>query len=162
MTDTAEVTETAEPEAPPDIETVPEEKAVPQEPAGEEPSEAVEPPKAFAGVVLNRLSLLVGVITFVVLLSAMAGAFVFVVRKPAARPPKVVAPPPVKAETGQYVYQTLIDRYTFSAPLPPMGNRTVVFEYSLAVKIDKADQETFKQHLEQQQLMLKCLRRIKK
>ena len=117
------------------------------------------------GIVLNRLSLLVGVVTFVVLLSAIAGAFIFVVRKPAAEAPKPVIEKPKKdpEKSGNLIYHTLIERYTFSTSLPPLGDRTVAFEYSVAVQIDEADRDRLVDMLDQQQLMLKLqadIRRI--
>ncbi len=117
------------------------------------------------GIVLNRLSLLVGVVTFVVLLSAIAGAFIFVVRKPAAEAPKPIIQKPKKnpEKSGNLIYHTLIERYTFSTSLPPLGDRTVAFEYSVAVKVDEADKARLVNMLDQQQLMLKLqadIRRI--
>ena len=117
------------------------------------------------GIVLSRLSLLVGVVTFVVLLSAIAGAFIFVVRKPAAEASKPGIQKSKKdpEKRDNLIYHTLIERYTFSTSLPPLGDRTVAFEYSVAVQVDEADKDRLVDMLDQQQLMLKLqadIRRI--
>lgn len=165
MTDTAqtELAETDETDAPAEhtysAEDSPEEE-YPED--GTAPAE--EPQAGPADIVLNRLSLLVGLVTFMVLLSAIAGAFIFVVGKPAAESAKPVAPaPPPKTKSGNSTYHTLIERYTFSTSLPPLADRSVAFEYSVAVQIDEADRERLDNLLQEQQLMLKLqadIRRI--
>ncbi len=133
--------------------------------AGLPAGQAGRPAPDVSGIVLNRLSLLVGVVTFVVLLSAIAGAFIFVVRKPAVEASKLVIQKPKKdtEKSGNLIYHTLIERYTFSTSLPPLGDRTVAFEYSVAVQVDEADRDRLVNMLDQQQLMLKLqadIRRI--
>lgn len=165
-TDAPEAGQPAPPAEPDESEDVSEdaEFADSDEP-GDIPEDVSQAGTGSGGIVLNRLSLLVGVVTFVVLLSAIAGAFIFVVRKPAAETPKPIIQKPKKGpeKSGKLIYHTLIERYTFSTSLPPLGDRTVAFEYSVAVKVDEADKERLVSMLDQQQLMLKLqadIRRI--
>lgn len=107
-------------------------------------------------------SLLIGVVTFVVLLGGICAMWVFVVRKPAAAPPAVAKSEAV-ADKGPLVYYSLIDRYTFATTLPPLGERTVTFEYGIAVQIHKLDETRLKKIVDGQQLMPKLqsdIRRI--
>jgi len=168
MTDTtemAEVDEETQPQAEPQPEAAPPEAEETEEEYSSEPGEetGAEQPTAVGGIVLNRLSLIIGLATFVVILAAIAGAFVFVVKKPAAEAPEPIAPPPKVEKSGNTIYHTLIERYTFSTSLPPLGDRSVAFEYSVAVQVDEADKERLVGMLDGQQLMLKLqadIRRI--
>ena len=101
--------------------------------------------------------IMIGVVTFVLLLGGILAAWGFVVHQ-SGNPAATVAP----TGNGALVYHTLIDRYVFATTLPPLGDRTVTFEYSVAVQIKQEDRKVLEDMIAQRQLLGKLQADIRK
>ena len=91
-------------------------------------------------------ALIVGSATFVVVIGIVVA--VYVLASPAGEPPAEAAPArpvtdvPRPAEGG-FDNVMLLEDYQFTTTLPPTGDRSITYKYSITVKILKSRRETF-------------------
>lgn len=130
-----------EPEAGQTPEETPAQQAEPTPEA--EGAEAPAPAPAPEGL-LSLRALVVGVAAFVVVILIVITIFLFT-------PPSGDAPPEEAPEAGEdadeppaeggFVNVLLLDGYQFTTTLPPRGDRSVTYDYSITVKVIKSRRE---------------------
>lgn len=118
----------------------------PEEAPEAEAEATTEAPASPAEGTFTVRALIVGGVTFVAVLGMVIAIYVF--SAPTGDPPgKEIVPEPrtrdeVPAEGG-FVIVTLLQNYQFTTTLPPTGDRSITYKYSITLKVIKSRRPSF-------------------